>query len=606
MQMMQYYLRLRERYQDVAEGVPQEITLPQLGEIFCCTERNAKLVIKQFVHRQWIEWTPGRGRGHVSRVTFLCGVEHVVLAQAQECVRQGDVEKALQLVQDSHFSAHGKEGFLSWLSEQFGFRTEPGDERPLDTLRMSFYRTIPALDPAFVGRRTESHMVNQIFDTLIRYDESTGAYQPHLAHHWEANEEGTEWTIYLRKGVQFHHGRELTADDVVWTLRRIADKAIGSPYRWMLQDLVEVSALSPYKLRIKLKRSNHMWLSILASNRLSIVPRDIVQQKKEAFSSEPIGSGPFRLTRNDERLFVLEAFPHYFQGRAHLDRVEIWIVSAISQWLLTAHDGKEDNEHLRQSTTIRELRDEWRALQQVEMGCKYIMYNLNRGGIVQNQVFRETVDRLLDRDSMIAQLGEERHRPANSFLIEQAKENQYQPPLQLEKARHLLQACGYQGETINLYTYQGAGNEKDVCWVQERLREAGVSVIVKAVTIEELKQPNIALQADLLLAGEVFEHPLLIGMIEMYRSDRSFIRMLCDVSLREGIDDTLDRAMCEPDLKQQQQDVHDVETLLKERAAISFLYHSTQQISYHEALAGVSLTALGLVKYKDIWFQSGE
>lgn len=423
------------------------------------------------------------------------------MAHAQDYVRQGDVDNAPQLLQDSHFSPHGKEGFLTWLSEQFGFRTEPGDDRPLDTLRMSFYRTIPALDPAFVGRRTESHMVNQIFDTLIRYEESTGAYQPHLAHYWEKNEDGREWTFYLRKGVLFHHGRELTADDVVWTLERVADKATGSPYRWMLQDLGEGIVHSPYNLRIRLKRSNPMWLSILASNRLSIVPRDIVQKKKEAFSSNPIGSGPFQLTRNDERLFVLEAFPHYFQGRAHLDRVEIWIVTAISQWLLTVHAGKDNNEHLRQSTTIRELRDEWRALQQEEMGCKYIMYNLNRGGIVQNQMFREMMDRLLDRESMISQLGEERHRPAYGFLLAQSKENQAQPPLQLEEARQLLQACGYQGETIHMYTYQGAGNEKDACWVQERLREAGVSVTVKAVTIEELKQPNIALQADLLLAG---------------------------------------------------------------------------------------------------------
>lgn len=600
--MMQYYVRLREHFREVADHVSQEITLPQLGEIFCCTERNAKLIIKQLVHRQWMDWSPGRGRGHVSRITFLCGVEQVVMVQARECVRQGDWDKALQLLQDYPFSLPEKEKFLSWLSEQFGFRTQAGDERELDTLRMSFYRTIPALDPAFVGRRTETHMVNQIFDTLVRYEESAKSYRPHLAHYWEAQEDGTEWTFYLRKGVLFHHGRELTADDVVWTLQRIADKASGSPYRWMLQDLAEASALSRYKLRIRLKQPNRMWLSILASSRLAIVPRDVVLQKREAFSREPVGSGPFRLIRNDERLFVLEAFPSYFQGRAHLDRIEIWIVSAANQWLLTNQAGKEYADHVRPFTTICDPQDEYRVLQQEEMGCKYITYNLNRDGIVRNPEFREMVDLLLNREAMIAELGEGRHRPAQAFLYEPSTEQRVRPLLNKEDICQRLLDCGYRGETIKLYTYRGAGNDEDAYWVQERLRNAGVQVEARVWTIEELKQPSIALEADLLLAGEVFAHPLLIEMVEMYKSESSFVRMLWDDSLRDQIDATLHRAMQEPDAERQKRYVQDVEVQLKERAAISFLYHSTQQISYHEALGGVSLTALGLVMYKDIWF----
>lgn len=72
------------------------------------------------------------------------------------------------------FCCKARERFFAWLSGQFGFLEEEGEQRTLDTLRMSFYRPIPALDPAFVGRRTESHMVKQIFDTVVRYDEKTG------------------------------------------------------------------------------------------------------------------------------------------------------------------------------------------------------------------------------------------------------------------------------------------------------------------------------------------------------------------------------------------------------------------------------------------------
>lgn len=52
-----------------------------------------------------------------------------------------------------------------------------------------------------------------------------------LAHHWESNDDGTQWVFHLRKGVRFHHKRELTAHDVVFTFNRLRNRSMNE---WLL------------------------------------------------------------------------------------------------------------------------------------------------------------------------------------------------------------------------------------------------------------------------------------------------------------------------------------------------------------------------------------
>lgn len=603
MQIAYHYLRLRQHFADVAKGVRQEVTLPELAAIFCCTVRNAKMVVKQLVEQNWLEWLPGRGRGHVSQIVFLRTKEQIVLPLAQAYVLQGDLEKAMRLLNEWRVAGKARERFFDWLSGQFGFRTEAVETQMRDTLRMSFYRTIPALDPAFVGRRTESHMVKQIFDTLLRYDDAKGIFLPRLAHHWEIDEEERNWTFYLRKGVMFHHGRELTADDVVWTIKRVSDPQTGSPYRWMLQDVEELYAVRDTIVKIRLKRPNRLLLSILASDRLSIVPREVVQQKGSLFAREPVGSGPFCLVENSEQMFILDAFPSYFLGRAHLDRVEIWIVPERNQ-SQEAMPAIEGGVHVRQpSLDFGERQDNWQELRQLEKGCKYLAFNLNRDGPQQKQTFREAIRLLLDRDKMIREVAGGRDVPANGFIFDWQTKAAVQPTVQVRKGRELLAASGYRGETLRLYTYRGAGNEQDGAWLQKQFREAGLSVELVIVPIEQLGKPETLLEADMIVAGEVFDDQLLLGMVEMYKSERGFIRSLWDPPLREAIDREMDQLMLEKEPARQKLHLMQAEKLLKERSALLFLFHSLHQSAYHYALAGVSLNALGFVDYKDIWFK---
>jgi MarR-like DNA-binding transcriptional regulator SgrR of sgrS sRNA len=131
----------------------------------------------------------------------------------------------------------------------------------------------------------------------------------------------------------------------------------------------------------------------------------------------------------------------------------------------------------------------------------------------------------------------------------------------------------------------------------------GVCAKTIVVPIVELQKEETLLQADVILVGEVFDNQLLMGLVEMYKSDRGFMRLIWDESMRETIDQEMDKLMRESEPWRQQEALMQVEERLKERFVVLFLYHSLQQSSHHSALAGVSLNAWGFVDYKDIWFK---
>ena len=82
------------------------------------------------------------------------------------------------------------------------------------------------LDPARISDIYSRSVAQQIFDGLVQFDQ-TLTIKPALAEFWRAWRDGLTWTFELRS-VKFHHGREVTADDVVYSLTRILDRRTRS------------------------------------------------------------------------------------------------------------------------------------------------------------------------------------------------------------------------------------------------------------------------------------------------------------------------------------------------------------------------------------------
>ena len=105
---------------------------------------------------------------------------------------------------------------------------EPNPKRG-GVLRVGILNRLPHFDFQQSGTIGSLGTQGCMFDNLIRHDprDSGKTLIPDLAHSWEIAKDGTTYTFFLRKGVQFHDGAELTADDVKATFDRIAKPPAG-------------------------------------------------------------------------------------------------------------------------------------------------------------------------------------------------------------------------------------------------------------------------------------------------------------------------------------------------------------------------------------------
>ena len=211
-------------------------------------------------------------------------------------------------------------------------RTAPG--------RASVYRrplgNEPAtLDPARISDIYGRSVAQQIFDGLVEFDQ-TLTIAPALAQYWTASRDGLTWTFTLRKGVRFHNGRELTADDVVFSLSRLVDPKVTSTAADLFSNIQGaqgfregrattvrgITAVDAGTVRIVLDEAQVPFVSMLAIGHAKIVPRDLVTQQGDAFGTAPVGTGPFRFERWDRRKeIVLAANDDYFGGAPRLRRI---------------------------------------------------------------------------------------------------------------------------------------------------------------------------------------------------------------------------------------------------------------------------------------------
>jgi oligopeptide transport system substrate-binding protein len=191
------------------------------------------------------------------------------------------------------------------------------------------------LDPALITDIYGGAVMQQIFDGLVSFDQ-TLAITPSLAQFWRASRDGLTWTFALRKGVHFHHGREVTADDVVYSLTRLLDPRLksgaadlftnirGAPEfrRGEASGVSGLRAVDSHTVQVSLTETTVPFVSLLAVGQAKIVPRDLAERDPAGFGLKPVGTGPFRFERWERgREIVLAANPDYFDGPPRLSRL---------------------------------------------------------------------------------------------------------------------------------------------------------------------------------------------------------------------------------------------------------------------------------------------
>ena len=144
------------------------------------------------------------------------------------------------------------------------------------TLTIGVDQEAIGLDPHIVTAFSSHRRIDLLYNKLVRHDEDLKIV-PDLAESWEIPN-NTTYIFNLRKGVKFHNGIELTADDVIFSLNRILDPKTAAPGRSYITSIKSMEAISPYQVKITLSAPLASFLEGLSSNNCAIVSKAAVEQ----------------------------------------------------------------------------------------------------------------------------------------------------------------------------------------------------------------------------------------------------------------------------------------------------------------------------------------
>jgi ABC-type transport system substrate-binding protein len=154
---------------------------------------------------------------------------------------------------------------------------------------------VGSLDPAQARTVEQLLLADQLFDALATPNPVTLEPQPGLAIRWEPTPDLKQWDFILRPGATFANGRAITADDVKYTLERVAKPEVASPAAELLAPVAAITAVAPDDVRIALKTPLAVLPALLSSPVFGVVPKEAVEAPAPAtpFAQAPVGSGPF-------------------------------------------------------------------------------------------------------------------------------------------------------------------------------------------------------------------------------------------------------------------------------------------------------------------------
>jgi peptide/nickel transport system substrate-binding protein len=175
------------------------------------------------------------------------------------------------------------------------------------------------LDPFFSDDVHSSRVMMQIYDLVLNQNPDTLEIEPGIASSWDISEDGKTIILNIRRGIAFHNGEALTAEDVAFSIQRLQDQTTirYNHVAW----IDEVSVVAKYTLLLRTETPSLDNLAKLIE--VPVVPKDTVEKVgKDAFDRNPVGSGPFVFNEwiVDERITLLKN-ANYWLTEPYVDEV---------------------------------------------------------------------------------------------------------------------------------------------------------------------------------------------------------------------------------------------------------------------------------------------
>ena len=344
------------------------------------------------------------------------------------------------------------------------------------------------IDPHIVTAFSSMRRIDLMYNRLVRLDDNF-VVVPDLAESWDIPNNLT-YVFHLRKGVLFHNGREMTADDVQYSLQRILDPKTASPGRSYISLISSMDVLDRYTIKLTLSSPLASLLDGLTSDNCSIVAKDVVASNGNLQKVDG-GTGPFMLKDwVPDNSMTLVKNPNYFEaGAPYLDKVIFRVIPEQASLLAGVKSGDLDMATINDGAIIRQASKDSKVVVASKPGLNMRIFSFNcTRKPFDDQRVRDAVASVLNRNEIltIAEFG--MGKPTGPIPV---AATQWALPLSklpfatpdLAKAKKLLAEAGYpNGFSFNITcssTYEGGLAVAQV--VQSELKEIGITANLDVV-----------------------------------------------------------------------------------------------------------------------------
>ena len=345
-----------------------------------------------------------------------------------------------------------------------------------DSITIAIYQDIKTLDPHNSGMTIDKVVYQNVFDCLLNL--YNGEYEKILAEDYKISEDGTEYTVTLKKGIKFHNGEELKASDVVFSMERAKTSTNLASYTACIES---VTATDDYTVVFKLAAPNVPFLMSV----IAFVP--IMNEKATTEATDvnynPVGTGPYKfvsyatgqnikLTRNDD----------WHGGSASIKDVTFTILTDTNASLMAVESGDVDMTYSIPSIAVNSVKENSKLGIELipTIGSCYIAYNIEKAPF-DDVNFRLALACATNRDEIINTALDGMAVATDVLWTEQwaGDSDTYGPQTyNVEKAKEYLAKSNYKGETIKYVA--GSDDYKKIGVVmQQQYAAVGINMEVE-------------------------------------------------------------------------------------------------------------------------------
>lgn len=359
-----------------------------------------------------------------------------------------------------------------------------------------------SLDPAMYNEIPSLSIVEQIYNTLFQIDEN-GKIAPELAESYEYITP-TELVIKLKKGIKFHNGDELKANDVIFSLNRMIEKPAT---KVMLDAIESIEPINDYEVKIKLKEPSAPLLYTLSYPLTAILNEKYTKEKNGNIATDAMGTGAFKYKNwGDGEKIQLVANKEYFGDKAKIDELIFRAIPENTSRLAALETGEIDIATIApiDVQTVEGSSDLY-AVSFPTTSTEYLTLNTAREPF-NNKDYRKALNYAIDKQSIVDAVYLGKASVANTIVNptvfgsdQKVGKIDYNP----EVAKELLEKSGVKNKIIKIMSNDNPVRLQAAQIIQANLKEVGIKAEIETVEWGTYLQMTAQGDFDVFIGGWV-------------------------------------------------------------------------------------------------------